>query len=142
MSSKTIVLAYDGSEGSEKALAWAVNFAQENVAVTHIISVYEPIMAASLEPTFNVAQLDQEQRTHLEQLALTAKTIFTNHHLETKVILFDGHPADEILKYAKKIHPDLIVCGTRGHGNFSAIFLGSVAHRLVTYASAPVLVIK
>jgi len=54
----------------------------------------------------------------------------------------EGNPADAIIKYAKKIEADIIICGTRGYGGFGALLLGSVAHKLVTYAKIPVLVVK
>ena len=50
--------------------------------------------------------------------------------------------AGSIVDYADNHNIDLIVVGSRGISGFRKLLLGSVASRIVTYASCPVLVIK
>ena len=51
-----------------------------------------------------------------------------------------GHPGHVLLGYAQRAQ--LIVSGTRGHGNVAGGCLGSTSHRLVQHAECPVLVAR
>jgi nucleotide-binding universal stress UspA family protein len=50
--------------------------------------------------------------------------------------------AGSIIDYAENQSIDLIVVGSRGTSGFTKLLLGSVASKVVTYASCPALVIK
>src|ERR671931_83091 len=50
--------------------------------------------------------------------------------------------AGTIIDYAEDQNMDLIVVGNRGRSGFAKLLLGSVASKVVTYATCPVLVIK
>jgi len=50
--------------------------------------------------------------------------------------------AGTIVEFAENQNIDLIVVGSRGRSGFTKLLLGSVASRIVTYASCPVLVVK
>jgi nucleotide-binding universal stress UspA family protein len=52
-----------------------------------------------------------------------------------------GKPADAIVSVAERERIDLILMGSRGRNALEEILLGSVSHRVVSYASCPVLVI-
>ncbi|SFL63297.1 universal stress protein [Pelosinus propionicus] len=142
MSIKNIVLAFDGSAGSNKALQWTIEFAKENAAQTHITTIFESMANVAIETASNVTALERSRRAHIETLTDSAKTRYAEHNLSAKVVTLEGNPADSIIKYAQKINADIIICGTRGHGGFGALLLGSVAHKLVTYSKIPVLVVK
>lgn len=53
-----------------------------------------------------------------------------------------GNPAWEIVKLAQQIQADLIVLPSHGRHGLSRIAIGSVAERVVRYASCPVLVLR
>lgn len=52
-----------------------------------------------------------------------------------------GHPAAEIMEFARKHYSDLIVMGTHGRGMLSHMLIGSVAERVVRRAPCPVLTV-
>jgi nucleotide-binding universal stress UspA family protein len=56
--------------------------------------------------------------------------------------LVEGGPADEILKVARRWHPDLIVIGTHGRGGVRRFLMGSVAEHVVRRAARPVLSVR
>ena len=53
-----------------------------------------------------------------------------------------GNIADKILDYANKGKYDLIVAGTKGHGEIEGMLVGSVTRKLVSLARMPVMVVK
>lgn len=142
MSIKKIVLAFDSSADSEKALQWTISFAKVNKAEVHIANVIESIYTASFEEAFNLTEINELSKNDIIGKTAKAEAIYKEHNIVSKVIILEGQPAEQIINYATEINADMIVCGTRGHGGFSALLLGSTAHKLVTYATIPVLVIK
>lgn len=52
-----------------------------------------------------------------------------------------GHPAEVILKQAKKERADVIVMGSHGHTAFGEMLLGSVAHKVTQRSEIPVLLV-
>ena len=142
MSIKNIVLAFDGSDGSNKALQWTIDFAKENRSQTHITTIFDSMALLAIETASNVVKLERSRRAHMDDLMNLATSHYAEHNLSAKAVILEGNPADAIMQYAKKVDADIIICGTRGHGGFGALLLGSVAHKLVTYSKIPVLVVK
>ena len=57
-------------------------------------------------------------------------------------ILARGRPFEQIVHLAKGLKMDLIVMGTYGRRGADRILIGSVAERVIEYASCPVLVVR
>ena len=142
MSVKKIILAFDNSADSEKALQWTISFAKDNRAEVHITNVIESVYTDSFEEVYNLTTINNLRKKDITEKTAKAEAICKEHNIVSKAIMLEGQPAEEIINYAEKINADLIVCGTRGHGGFSALLLGSTAHKLVTYATIPVVVVK
>lgn len=53
-----------------------------------------------------------------------------------------GQVAPSILAVAKEFNADIIVMGTRGLSDFSALLVGSVAHKVINHAECAVLVTR
>lgn len=47
--------------------------------------------------------------------------------MDARLALVHGRPAEQILRYARKYRPQLIVMGTRGLSQARSVFLGSVS---------------
>jgi nucleotide-binding universal stress UspA family protein len=62
--------------------------------------------------------------------------------VEVKTEVAVGHPAEEILKFAKEGYCDMIVVGQVGKSKVETWLLGSVSRRVVTYAPCTVVVVK
>jgi len=77
-------------------------------------------------------------RKHLDKLLASAK----KSGVRAKGFLLDGVPHEQIVRFAKSRRVDLVVVGTHGRSGLAKLFLGSVAGRVVTAASCPVLTVK
>lgn len=53
-----------------------------------------------------------------------------------------GQPARTIVDFAKRADCDVIVLGSRGHGDFDGGFLGSVSHKVTSLAKCTVITAK
>lgn len=142
MAVKKIILAFEGSDGSKKALDWTVEFAKQTQSEVHVVTVLESIGMISLEPTSQIIDMENIREQYLMQLNEATRSLCNDNFCTINNKVIEGNAADELIRYAKQQQADLIVCGTRGLGNFTSLLLGSVAHKLVTYAECPVLVVK
>lgn len=64
------------------------------------------------------------------------------HHTETPPVTYEaieGHPARVLLDAATPA--DLLIVGSRGHGELVGVLLGSVSHHVVMRAECPVVVV-
>jgi len=62
--------------------------------------------------------------------------------VETSVLLRNGEPAEEIVRTGRATKAGLIVTGTHGRRGLSGLFLGSVAQRVASSASCPVVTVR
>ena len=142
---KRIVSAYDGSKKSLEAFDYALGLAvmcSANSAIPaelHVISVAqppEPVEIVEMDAMIEYATQHYEDQFK----GLIAKAAAKNIEVTTKIAV--GHPADQVLKFAKEINADLIVVGQRGGSKVANWLLGDVSKRISSYASCSVLIVK
>lgn len=126
---RKLLLGYDGSEDSEKAVDLAVSLAQKydaSVIVCHAFG-HMPVTSKPSE----VRRLVNPVAERLTKLGIT-----------TVVSIPDTVPAQGILDAADEHHADLIIMGSRGRGTFANLLLGSTSERVLRYAKVPVLIAR
>ncbi len=145
VSLKTIVVAYDGSKHSKKALDWASKFATAAQATVHIVMVLVPssllVGVDYAGISFSEELKDLAEKEISEKLA-EAQAFCEEKKLQVTTKTLFGNIVDEILQYVHSSKADMVICGTRGLGGFEGLLVGSVAHKLVTYLPVPVMVVK
>ena len=124
-----ILLGYDGSDDSEKAVALAVGLAQRYDAAIIVCHAFGHMPMTS-KPS-EVRRLVNPVVERLSKLGIA-----------TLVSIPDTVPAQGILDAADEHHADLIVMGSRGRGTFANLLLGSTAERVLRYAKVPVLIAR
>lgn len=143
-----ILIAYDGSNGAERALTTAAGLAKLAGAELVVLTVYRhhSMLEASLSMVRgNIdpgGHLDDAMRSTAREAAEFAKTHAFEAGVE-KVSAFirTGQPARTIVATAKEKNCDLIVVGSRGLGAAEGYLLGSVSHKVTGLASCPVMVV-
>lgn len=145
---KRLLVAYDGSEASNKAIDLAVQCCtpdDELVLLTVIpAALVESTFTNMLLPTIDLSTVVTPgtfKEKAMENLGKLAK------ELEGKIGKVDiaveaGDPADEILLVAKKYDSDIILIGYKGYGKEGRFLLGSVTDKVVRHASRSVLVVR
>jgi nucleotide-binding universal stress UspA family protein len=106
---KTILVAYDGSEPSERALERAAELAKAFSAAVHVTSV-TPMVAGGARGMgpYDPADPPAAHEEHLEH----ARSRLEKEGVETVLAPAHGDPADAILRVADEIDADLIVLGS------------------------------
>jgi nucleotide-binding universal stress UspA family protein len=134
---KTIVLAVDGSESSDRAVEHATALARDQGSTVRVVHVIEIAVGRGGGPV------------HLDEAALKAKFEQQTRELveagvDAELELHSaiaGGPAHVIAEVARRSNADLIITGSRGHTAVAGILLGSVTHRLLHVSHCPLLVI-
>lgn len=141
---RRILHSTDFSPASRRAFDTALAMAKSLKAKLTIAYVLAPVVTVP-EQYIDAATLDrldqqarQWSRRHLDRLAARAKKA----GVKVTVVLRDGDPADQIVRACRATRADIIVVGTHGRRGLPKFFLGSVAERVVSAASCPVVTVR
>ncbi|MBH0231354.1 universal stress protein [Halobacillus yeomjeoni] len=138
-----ILVAYDGSECSQRAL-WEVKNQAPHAEdkEVHIVQVASPDGPSTFAAVSN--EIAKEMAATMEEGMEDIKRELAEEDFRvlTKVLAGKGNPGESICKYAEEQDMDLIIIGNRSLGNVKRLFLGSVSNNVVQNATCPVLVMK
>ena len=134
-----IVVGVDGSESSKEALRWAVHQAEATG------SSVEAIMAWKLPTTYSFGTpmptaydfapyCDRALRDVVQEVASECPGV------EVSAVVTEGDARQALVTAAGGA--DLLVVGSRGHGELVGILLGSVSEYCTAHATCPVVVIR
>jgi len=149
-----ILVAIDGSDHSMKAAQYAIDIARDNKAqlialtVLDISKIGYAASAFIASPMHGLEELERKRKEAQEWLDRVGKMTSQRASSDNNSIQFASQieesmsVAGSIVDYAENQNIDLIVVGSKGTSGFTKLLLGSVASKVVTYASCPVLVIK
>ncbi|SDS71029.1 universal stress protein [Actinoplanes derwentensis] len=138
-----IVVGVDSSAGSVEALRWALAYARltggsvEAVAAWQVPPMY--VYAAGWTPTGidDAGIIRYTEKTLAETVAQAQDQQDSPVPVTTRVV---QGPAVQVLVEAGK-GAELMVLGSRGHGAFAGMLLGSVSQHCVQHATCPTVVI-
>jgi len=146
---KEIVVCYDFSDTSKKALDYAAELAHVHRARLHIfhIHIYRPQPyvwvpgeGGMLPETFYSESIPTLEK-NLTELIPPLKRLYPE--LEIVPILQRGSSASgQICEYVKEINADLTVLGTRGRTGIRKLLLGTVAEKIIHKCPSSVLAVK
>jgi nucleotide-binding universal stress UspA family protein len=138
---KKILLAYDGSEGANKALEAAVELAQLHQGKIWALAVEENL--PHVIATVGEFQDTKEQANEkFGKLLQAARTRAEQAGIELKTIIRAGHPAQTILSMAREGEFDVILVGHSGLSGVWAAFLGTTAEKVSRHAPCSVLIVR
>jgi|SRR5690625_2460604 len=142
---QNLLVAYDGSAYSKKALEKAAEFVEADQRIqVHVIHVMNPPhknlyslygLNMSQQIIEEIEEINKKTLEEAEQLVKGNKRNF-------QFIRLQGDASEEIIDYATEHGVDLIIIGSRGLGAVKGMLLGSVSYRVVQYAECHVLIIK
>ena len=134
-----IVLAFDGSEYSNRALQYAKTFAERFEATLWLVHIFTH--TSDLLGYEDYEKLYSKRKARGQTLLNEALQELSNTNLDVREKLEEGPEAESILNIAKKCQADLILMGTRGHGTLKGLLVGSVSRKVIHHSSCPVMVV-
>lgn len=134
---KKILLGYDGSDGSRKAVDLAAELARTYKASIIVVCAFHP-MPRVTQPDPDDFKEIHEARALADELVEKLKA----SGIDAEPDVLEGPPPEALLNAAEAHKADLIVVGSRGFGQFKGLLLGSTSDRIVHYATIPVLVAR
>ncbi|OFE16419.1 universal stress protein UspA [Humibacillus sp. DSM 29435] len=140
-----VVVGTDDSDAAARAVDAAAKVAEREGARLHIVSVAHPLSMQSWA-YFETAKGGTEETHALREHAERSLTRAANRvgALHPNVIVMTevlyGDPGQSLADLGATA--GLIVVGSRGHGGFTGMLLGSVSHRVIHDATCPVMVVR
>jgi nucleotide-binding universal stress UspA family protein len=137
-----IVVGVDGSHHAERALEFAAEEARRRNAAVHVVTawhvpaaVYGPGFAPMANPP-----VEDETREAAEQVAARAAESLRARGLEVETSVCHSQAADALIDQSRGA--DLLVVGSRGHGGFAGLLLGSVGQQCAQHAACPTVIVR
>jgi nucleotide-binding universal stress UspA family protein len=132
-----IVAGIDGSPASLDALAWAGRQASLTAASVEIVMTWDwPASYGWAIPYPSDFDPSESTQTAAAEAATGLRAKYPDIEISTRVE--EGHPAPVLVEASKGA--SLLVVGSRGHGEFVGMLIGSVSEFCATNAHCPVLI--
>jgi len=141
---RRILVAIDGSETALRALDFAVQQARlAPTAELHVLNAQPTLSNYTAAEIYVTAERIRQVATERSRAILDAAA----ERLQSAGCSFaleqtEGDPAETIARRAAELGCESITMGTHGLSSFGILFMGSVAQRVVHYATVPVTLVK
>jgi nucleotide-binding universal stress UspA family protein len=119
-------------------LKWAGNQAERTGASLEVLLTWEWLTGYGWSPLPSDFEPEHANETALNDLLEPVREAHPDVPIQTAVI--EGHPAPLLTRASQGA--DLLVVGSRGHGEFVGMLLGSVSEHCATHAHCPVVVVR
>ena len=133
-----IVVGVDGSKPSLGALRWAANQARLTGASLEVIATWEYPTSLGWAPAWP-PDWDPGEDARKALAEVVAEVLGPQTDIDVRQVVLEGHAALALVSAAAKA--DLLVVGSRGHGAFAGMLLGSVSEHSATHSPCPVVIV-
>jgi nucleotide-binding universal stress UspA family protein len=150
---RTILIPLDGSPAAESVLPHVETLARQRgselmkvvllrVCEQHFITADYPEAGMLLSLSEHVKRLTNHVKRVAEQYLgrIQERLACTGLKVTSEVLI--GKPANEIINYAHKNSPNLIVMATHGHSGISQGEYGRVAYKVLRGVSSPIFMVR
>jgi nucleotide-binding universal stress UspA family protein len=140
----TIVVGVDGSDESRSAVNWALGEARlrgAKLLAVHAWSYYPSLPSDTLDPMLATPEFSDVLGRDAERFLVSEveKLRADAPDVEIDARAIEGPAATVLVEVAKGA--DLLVLGTRGHGGFTGLLLGSVSQQVSHHAPCPLVLV-
>jgi nucleotide-binding universal stress UspA family protein len=134
---RNVVVGYDGSPPSERALERAATLAETTGLIVVTASPSSFSQGLLSEPILDAPTPDEQDR-----LLARARALLQERTAEPTLLASDSDPAEALVQAARDNDADLIVVGHAGSGYVTRGLLGSTAENVLRHAPCDVLVAR
>ncbi|TBU99830.1 universal stress protein [Stutzerimonas kirkiae] len=143
---RKVLVAFDGSDNSKRALQYVVDFAREYSAEleVHVLNVqyYEGGMYGEYFTANIIENLNSGLLAKAKSVLQQASDVLAAASIKHETHAVFGNVAEQVNDAVKRLGCDTVVMGTRGLGSFSGMLLGSATTRVIHEVSVPVVLVK
>jgi nucleotide-binding universal stress UspA family protein len=136
---KKILIGFDGSTQSEKAMEIGLSLAQSLDSKVLLFAVARPPEPATM---VELSAMLDDALEHFEGKFKEIIQRAKDREVELETDIAVGHPVEQIVHRAETDHVDLIVLGRRGMSRFEKMIVGSTSEKVLRYAPCPVMVVR
>jgi nucleotide-binding universal stress UspA family protein len=132
-----VIVGVDGSAGSKPALEWAARIATSENAAIDVVGVWE--YPVNLGWTALPAEYSPKQDMEKAIIQVVDDVFGAERPAGLRVLTHEGNAAGVLIE--KSADALMVIVGSRGHGGFVGLLIGSVSARVAEHAKCPVLVV-
>jgi nucleotide-binding universal stress UspA family protein len=139
-----ILVAVDGSKPALHAVKYAIDLSTKLSDPTHItlVSAHDDAGLRHVRKHVPAGSIQDHLRELSEADLKAARKLLDKAGVPHDMVIKVGHVAEQIVRTANAGKFDLLVLGSKGRSGFSDLLLGSVAQRVASSASQPVVLVK
>ena len=139
-----ILVAVDGSKPALHAVKYAIELSTKLSGPTHItlVSAHDDAGLRHVRKHVPAGSIQDHLRELSETDLKAARKLLDKAGVPHDMVIKVGHVAEQIVRTANAGKFDLVVLGSKGRSGFSDLLLGSVAQRVASSASQPVVLVK
>ncbi len=141
-STRKILIPTDGSDYSMRAADYGVSLAKVVGAEITVVYVIDTVVLDQIAKATEREEVERMLKDDGDRYLRYVTGIAEKEGIKASSFLAKGIPFEQIVHLAKGLKADLIVMGTFGRRGAERILIGSVAERVIEYASCPVLVLR
>jgi nucleotide-binding universal stress UspA family protein len=140
MNPPEIIVGVDGSPASRTALRWAATDAVRRTSERVVVHVYDWRVVGARAPIGGASAADARSRAAAlgESAGAAARSFAPGVNVRGEAVLGSTGPT----LVSASANAGLVVVGSRGHGGFASLLLGSVSQQVATHAAGPVVVVR
>jgi len=138
---KKILVPTDGSDYSMRAAEYAMSVAKLLKAEVTVVYVIDVVVLDQIAKPAERDEVEAELKSDGDRYLKYILGMAQKQEVKATSFLAKGRPFAQIIHLAKDLKMDLIVMGSYGRRGAERILIGSVAERVIEYASCPVLVV-
>ena len=140
-----IVVGVDHSAGAKAALRFALEEARLRRSTLRVVHAWQfgHIGATGFEGVLPAVggELDEFRRAAADELdAIVAEAAADADGIQIEKRIDQGPAARVLIDESRR--SDLLVVGSRGHGGFASLLLGSVSQQCAHHAACPVVIVR
>jgi len=145
---KTILVPVDGSEGSNRAVDYCIDFVKkipaERILLLHVTSIPGRVQSISGKLGSMFFTMKEKLAEYGNEVLADAKNKIMeqidNVTVETRLVF--GHAANSIVDEAHRENCDVIIIGSRGLSGLEGKLIGTVSNYVAQHAKCTVTIVK
>ncbi|HET8688019.1 MAG TPA: universal stress protein [Methanosarcina sp.] len=146
---KKMMIATDGSDCSRLAAEKGIELARLSGGTVYAVCVVSTASLSMYGDYFSSMNVNpyweliyEALKNQAQQAVDYVKDLGEMKGINVESVLLEGHPADELIRYAGENEMDIIVMGNLGKTGVHRLLLGSVAGNVVRHSKVPVMVVR